>query len=347
MKRIVIFSIVLVNVLVLIIASVSIKYQVNINSSLSRLNDNQIRVYNPSGFKQSEMEQAHQVEGIEDIYFDNRNLFPTFLIEEGNTKFDARGISIEEDNLYQQNLNYIAGGKLTDEYQVIIAKSLADKLVALRGLNDYQSLIGTEFVKGLTIVGVYPDTKDFNEREETLQYRVDKDTIVPIKSSSFINSFMLFNRGAELDSTTAINHYNLMIQSSYEDNDQYGIVVNNYTDQDPSNDDATLTVNYEESMENGAEGLIDPKSEEYGQTFNQYAFINTDEADRDNVVEQLYSMYPDAIILTSDTKYSDIKNTELFYIIFILIAVTLESLILIPIIKNGKQRHNRNVEILK
>lgn len=347
MKRIVIFSIVLVNVLVLIIASVSIKYQVNINSSLSRLNDNQIRVYNPSGFKQSEMEQAHQVEGIEDIYFDNRNLFPTFLIEEGNTKFDARGISIEEDNLYQQNLNYIAGGKLTDEYQVIIAKSLADKLVALRGLNDYQSLIGTEFVKGLTIVGVYPDTKDFNEREETLQYRVDKDTIVPIKSSSFINSFMLFNRGAELDSTTAINHYNLMIQSSYEDNDQYGIVVNNYTDQDPSNDDATLTVNYEESMENGAEGLIDPKSEEYGQTFNQYAFINTDEADRDNVVEQLYSMYPDAIILTSDTKYSDIKNTELFYIIFILIAVTLEALILIPIIKNGKQRHNRNVEILK
>lgn len=347
MRKIVIFSIVLINILVLTIASVSIKYQANINSSLSRLNDNQIRVYNPGGFKQSEMDQTSEIEGIEDVYFDNRNLFPTFIIEEGYTKFDARGISIEEDNVYQQNLNYIAGDELTDEYQVIITQSLADHLIALRGLVDYQSLIGTEFVKGLTIVGVYPDSDDFYMSEGDLSYQVDGNTIVSNKVNHYFNSFMLFNDGAELDFTKAINQYNLKVQSNYEDNNKYEIVVNNYTDQDPSNDDDTLTVNYEESIENGAEGLIDPESDEYGQTFNQYAFINTEETNRDIVVEQLYNMYPDAVIQTNDTKYSDIKNTGLFYVTFILIAVILEALILVPIIKNGKQRYNQNVEVLK
>ncbi len=336
MQKKIILSLIAVNLYVLVFAGLRIDYGQQVTANVSRLDDNQIRMYNKLGFTLEQMEQLEKVDGIDQIVFDNRNIFPRFEIEFDTALVSARGISIEEDNKAIRDLDYVAGTFPTEEYQVIVAQSLADILLEGFELDDIDKLIGHEFVKGLTIVGVYKDTKDTSIEEFDTSFIQEEDkSFKEVKNYNLQNSFMFFNRGTEISKDEIIRSINTDVMWDYESNGQYDIIVDTLNDNDPNNDQEPFSVNYEESVANGAKGLIDPETKVYGDTINQYAFINTSN-DRDKVVTSLQKQFPDAAIITSDTKYNDIINTIPNWFKFILAAIVLELLIFVPAIRKGK-----------
>lgn len=336
MQKKIIISFIAVNMFILVFALLRIDFGQTVTTSLSRLDDNQIRVYNKYGFTLEQMKQIEMMDGIDQVTFDNRNIFPRFEIELESILVNARGISIDEGNKTIRDLDYIAGTFPTEEYQVIVAQSLADVLVEGFELSNLDQLIGHEFVKGLTIVGVYEDTKDTTVEVVGEGYTPQDDgSFTKTRTYTFENSFMLFNRGREIDKDYIVQQINEDISNQYYFNGQTDIVVSNFDDSDSSNDDEEYFINYEESVANGAKGLIDPETKEYGDTINQYAFI-TVEDNRDQVVTELEEQYPDAGIVTSDSKYSDAVNSTQNWIKFIGAAVVLELLIFIPVIRNRR-----------
>lgn len=351
MQKKVIISIIAVNVFIALMAFMLIDYSNRIESQFGMLNDNQIRMYNKGGFTTDEMEAVKLLDGVKAVTFNNRNIFPTYSISDSNgSLLNVSGITLEENNRYQKNLDYLAGSYLTDLYQVVITQSLADRLIANGIADDYEQLIGKEMVKGLKIVGVVADLPITETRVVDQYYTYEQGSSEAIDSYNIelYNSFLLFNAGREYDQTTELNKYNLDIYYDYQGKNRAESekIVDNYNDSDPSNDGDSYSpiVNYEESVANGATSLIDPNSTAYGKTFNQFASIDTS-GDRDQVATELSSIFPDAQIVTSDTTHKDISdqligdltNTTITWIKFVIIAVGLELLILVPTLKNGKK----------
>lgn len=342
MKKKIILSLVIVNLLVAVTAFVGIRYSYYISGQTNFLNDNQIRMYNSKGFTLEQMSALEQMNGVDKAIFDNRNIKPSFTLESENGVISISGDSIEEDNQAQKDLDFIAGTYLTDIYQVIITQTLADVLIEQGLASDYQDLIGKDMVKGLEIVGVYPDNKISNFRY--INYHVLPPTegeteYVESGDKEIDHGFMMFNRGKEYESELLIRDYNNNLAYNYEqknyDKNINSPYVFTYNDSDPANDDGPTMVNYEESVANGAEGLIDPETKAYGDEFNQYGFITTS-GDRDSLVAEISDFYPDAAIVTSDTKLNDIQGKTFAWIKFITFAIILEMFIFIPMIKNSK-----------
>lgn len=332
MQKKVIISVVAINVFIMLTVFVLMSDKDKIENQMNNLNDNQIRIYNEIGITLDQMEAIKNVDGVKNVTFNNRNIFPSYAITaENNSLVSITGMTIESDNEYQKKLDYIAGSYLTAKYQVVITKSLADELISEGIGSDYKSLIGKDLVNGLKIVGVYPDP-NYAQIEST-QYMedtelVDNKYVVPTRKS-FTNSFMLFNAGAPYDQLGPINIHNDRIAYKYEaDTQDYDTYVF---------DEERYDIDYKKSIANGAKNLIDPKTTEYGKTFNQFATINTGE-NRDAVVSSLKSILPDAAIVTSDTKLGDMINTKSMWLRVGLYAILLELLIIIPTIKNGKKR---------
>lgn len=332
MQKKVIISVVTINLFIILMAFILMSDENKIESQMNNLNDNQIRIYNKVGITLDQMKTIKNIDGVETANFNNRNIFPTYTItKENNSMVSVTGMTIESDNEYQKNLDYIAGSYLTEKYQVVITKSLADELIAGGTAKDYNSLIGKEMVKGLKIVGVYPDPNYAqNKTEQYLEQidRVDDKYIVPTETY-FTNSFMMFNAGHEYNQQDTINEYNNDVAYAYE------AKTNDYDTYVKSDDG--YDVDYNKSIANGAKNLIDPATSQYGKTFNQFATINTGD-DRDAVVSSLKTIFPDAAIITADTKLGDISNTKLTWLRFIMYAISLELLILVPTIKNGKKQ---------
>lgn len=340
MQKKIILSLITINLFVLAMAYVIVNYSSEVTSQFSTLNQNQIRIYNPRGFTIEEMEAVKLLDNVTDVTFDNRNIFPHYILDFDNgSSLEISGISIEEDNQYQKSVDYLAGSYLTSKYQVIITQSLADVLIETGLADDYQHLIGMDMVNGLEIVGVYPDMPSTKERSYNRIYEQTDDITGFIKRQdvSITNGFMLFNRGAENNKAAQIIDYNLNVAYKYEaQNKDWDRYIYNYNDTDESNDEAEYQINYEESVANGAEGLIDPATTAYGKVFNDYAFINTDD-NRDGVVEQLGQIFPEAAIVTSDTTFSSIQNPAYEWIKFGLVVIVLELFIFVPMFKNSKK----------
>lgn len=331
MQKKVIISIVTVNVFLALMAFVLISDGNKIENQMNNLNDNQIRMYNKAGFTLEEMKAVKKLDGVDTATFNNRNIFPTYnFLTENNSQITITGMTIEPDNEYQKNIDYIAGSYLTGKYQVVITKSLADELIAEGTAKDYNSLIGKDMVNGLKIVGVYPDP---NYSQVAVNYVKDNrlvvsDYVEPY-AKRFTNSFMLFNAGFTYKQQDAINEYNNTVAYAYENKtDDYDTYVHS---------DEYYEVDYKKSIANGAKNLIDPNTSQYGKTFNQFVTLNTGD-DRDAVVSSLKSIFPDAAVITADTKLGDIVDTKLTWLRFIMFAIPLELLILMPTIKNGKKR---------
>lgn len=340
MQKKVVISIIVVNIFVLAVIAMVMSYGNKIDSQYSVLNDDQIRIYNPRGFTIEEMKAVKLLDDTSEVIFDNRNIFPTYYLEfDYGSRLTAKGISIEEDNLYQQKIDYLAGSYLTAKYQVIISQSIADILITNGYAKDYDGLIGTDFVEGLEIVGVYPN---FDSTEK----RVFQKQIIPSDTESGYrevveerveNGFMLFNRGSENKMADEIMQYNINVAFDYEDETRdYERYIYNYNDSIESNDEAIYQVNYKESVANGAEGLIDPQTKVYGKKFNDYAFINTKQ-NRDQVVAKLAELFPEAVIITNDSKLFDAINQTRAILWFVMWLLIFEGFIFVPMNKNGKK----------
>lgn len=333
MQKKIILNIIVVNLFIAIMAWVGIDYSNRVSSEFATLNDNQIRVFNYKGFTLEQMKAIDLIDGVSQSIFDNRNIFPYYSIDVNEDMINARGISIEEDNQFQKQLEYIAGSYITDEYQVVITQSLADALIAGQIADDYQQLIDEELVTGLEIVGVTPDLKSTVAYNYTSNITEgdDRDSPYTVRThTNLSNGFLIFNRGKETEMEQEILNYNDWVHmNSYGTDEEYKYVTardsegNSYTD-------------YHASIENGASGLIDPETTEYGDVFNQFAFINVD-GDRQQVVSQLQNLLPDAAIVTSDTKLNDFENTKLVWIPFIIVAIILEIFIFYPHFKLKKR----------
>lgn len=339
MQKKIILSLITINLFVLAMAYVVVNYSSEVTSQFSTLNENQIRIYNPRGFTIEEMKAVKLLDGVTDVTFDNRNIFPYYnLYFDNGSSLEISGISLEEDNQYQKSIDYLAGSYLTSKYQVIVTQSLADVLIENGFADDYQNLIGVDMVKGLEIVGVYRDLPSTKEWSNNRRYEqnADKTSFIKIQDITVTNGFMLFNRGAENDMTSQIINYNLDVAYKYENKTKdWNRYIYYFNDSDESNDEDIYQVNYEESVANGAKGLIDPETTAYGKVFNDYAFINTSD-NRDTVVNQLAQIFPEAAIATSDTTFSSVQNPTFGWIKFILAVIMLESFIFIPTIRNSK-----------
>lgn len=335
MQKKVLISLIIVNLFVLALVVMVVNYQQAINSQFDILNDNQIRIYNRDGFTTAEMKELEQSAGVDEVVFDNRNIFPQYSIDFPNNNYlSVTGTSLEEDNQYQQQLDYLAGTYLTDVYQTIISQSLADYLIANTSATDYQQLIGSELVNGLEIVGVYPDlqTTEVLTSEQTWAPNQDGTGFSQQGKTWIENGFMLFNRGQAPEFDQAIASYNMQVANEYDIDGRY---VYNYNDSDKTNDNDSPYVNYEQSVANGAEHLIDPETKAYGPKFNNFGFINA--SDRDQVVATLSAEFPEAAIVTNDTKITDFQSQSTSIIIFLSVVLIFELFIFVPIFKYSKK----------
>lgn len=339
MQKKIIFSFIVLNVFVLTIIGIRLSYSNQINEQLQSLNDNQIRMYNPRGFTTTEMDAVSKLDNISDAVFDDRNIFPRYHLEANNFTLSIGGISVEENNQYQKELEYIAGSYLTDPYQVVITQSVADELINIRKLDSYDSLINTDLVDGLEIVGIYKDNSSVYKYLNFKDYEFDADTqsYITNPQETYENSFYIFNRGEEYDKDELIQRYNVEVMWDYQSSGDYNTVVDNMNDSDNTNDEGETTVNYEESVANGAKGLIDPNTDAYGDKFNQFAFIETNQDSKEQVVSKLQEMFPEAAVQTNQTTYSQLTNSMSNWLKLIIGIIILEIAVFVPMLRNSKK----------
>lgn len=344
MQKKVIISIITINLFIVIIG-LTISTQINkAEGVLSILNPNQIRVYNQKGITTDQMSKIEKLEGIETVDFINREIFQytyTYISsravadeQSGGEERSTTGLTIEKDNVFQQKLNYLAGSYLTGKGQMIIDQQFADVLKAAYGLENYDQLIGHK-VEKKEIVGVY-SKQSIADVTTTCDYtymNVDNSRYIPRCFININNGFLTFDLGEKKEQKYEINQANTMIAYNYEQETRdFDYFI--YTGDEYGNE----VVDYYTSNKRGVdEGIVDPESKEYGPTFNQYATINTGE-NREQVVSELKTLLPEAAIVTADTKISDIQNNTSSIIQFILIAISLELLIVVPTIRNGKKK---------
>lgn len=329
MQKKLLISIVAVNLFILSVIVLRMNYTSIYSEQLATLNQNQIRFYNETGLTETVMDAIEKSEGISQVEFDNQNLLPTYQIEGDDYGIIVTGVSLEEDNVYQQQLDYIAGSYLTKPYQVVISQSLGDVLVTVQNLSDYQQLIGSDLVTGLEIVGVYKDTPSVVTEHQSTFYDFDQESDKYIKNNNYniTNSFFLFNRGEEVSKDQVIYTYNQNVLHDYQRQEDFNTIVTN------EEEDGSVSIDYEQSVENGAIGLIDPQTTDYGPNFNQYGFVETTAGNRDNVVSELQKLLPEAVIQTSDTVYSDVTDSSNSWFKIIITSVLLELLIFVPVLK--------------
>lgn len=332
MQKKVILSIITINVLIGSMFLVIMQKEAEAESFFNFLNSNQVRVYNPPGFKLDEMENVKKMDGVEKATFINREIFPSYYmsIDSGLKSLSIMGITIESDNKYQQELDYLAGSYLTDKNQVIIDKSLADELITGGFASSYENLIGEYIGDNQEIVGVYPNSifYDLDNGYNWDSTKIVNDKYVAEQSLNFENSFMTFNTGEMYNKDQQISQYNDELVYFEEENSNKVV----YKD-----DGYNYVVDYDKSVANGMEGLVDPDSDEYGDTFNQYLTINVD-GEREQVVSNLKSLFPRAAVVTASTKVSEINNNRSEQINVVLMAVGLELIILVPVCYYGRRR---------
>lgn len=332
MQKKVILSIITINVLIGSMFLLIMQKEAEAESFFNILNSNQVRVYNPPGFKLDEMENVKKMDGVEKATFTNREIFPSYYmyIDSGLKSLSIMGIMIESDNKYQQELDYLAGSYLTDKNQVIIDKSLADELITGGFASSYENLIGEYIGDKQEIVGVYPNSisYDLDTGYNWDSTKIVNGKYVAEKSMNFENSFMTFNTGEMYYKDQQISQYNdELVFFEYENSNKVVYKEDGYD----------YVVDYDKSVANGLEGLVDPDSDEYGDTFNQYLTINVD-GDLEQVVSNLKSTFPRAAVVTASTKVSEINNNRSEQINVVLMAVGLELIILVPVCYYGRRR---------
>lgn len=330
MQKKTIISVVVVNILIGFIALLINFEEAKIESFFSILNSNQIRIYNQAGLTIKQMESIKAIEGVDQATFNNHDIFPTYSLsfDDDNKLVDVFGKTLETDNKYQQQLEFLAGSYLTAENQVIITESLANLLIENKVATSFENLIGVDLVENREIVGIYPD-------EITTSIEVSKADYPQVVGREYQvqlyfeceNSFMTFNQGVEYDKQFAIDTYNM----------EYVAYKAGNLDKVKYNDDDSYSLNYKKSVANGAVGLIDPNTTEYGDIFNQYATINVD-GDREQVVTELTTLLPEAAIVTADTKAKEVVSEHAGWRNFILLAIGLELLIVVPACYYGRKQ---------
>ncbi len=342
MKKLIIICILFVNIFVLIFLKGDIKYIDNMQTQIEILNENEIRMYNKGSYKLSEVAAIDAFPEIEEITYKNFSNYRFFTIENKNLSVDASGLIVDSNNQFQKELTYLSGTNLKESDEVVISQVLADVLIDEGYVDDYQSLIGKKISDDLEIVGIYeninlasyPDIFSYMEYDPNSKEPAEQITNIYIS-----NSFLTFNNELPDSSMYTIDDYNREVQYEYNRKGQYDVVVDNYNDSDETNDDVFPTVNYEESVANGAEGLIDPNSKEYGDSFNQFVTIYTkDKSNNEQVVTTLQKMFPNAVIITKDTKYSEIIDAQNKWTVLLIIVGILEAFIFIPMIRNERSK---------
>lgn len=330
MEKKTIISVVVVNILIGFIALLINFEEAKIESFFSILNSNQVRIYNQAGLTIKQMESIKAIEGVDQATFNNHDIFPTYSLsfDDDNKLVDVFGKTLETDNKYQQQLEFLAGSYLTAENQVIITESLANLLIENKVATSFENLIGVDLVENREIVGIYPD-------EITTSIEVSKADYPQVVGREYQvklyfeceNSFMTFNQGVEYDKQFAIDTYNM----------DYVAYKAGNLDKVKYNDDDSYSLNYKKSVANGAVGLIDPNTTEYGDIFNQYGIINVD-GDREQVVTELTTLLPEAAIVTADTKAKEVVTEHAGWRNFILLAISLEILIVVPACYYGRKQ---------
>lgn len=320
---------------------------------LEYLNDNHIKVYNEYGFKTTEQEIIKEIPGVDNAEFSNVPTIVHYFIGKytpsyNTMDYNVYGFSIPEDSKYQKELDFIDGTYLTDTDQVIITDTLAKGIAEFYG-TDIGNLIGSTFGNDLEIVGIYKDSdKDgsFTQIFPGSDFGEENDV--------YYNSFYTFNTQQQIPSELAINTVNDSLRSKLDmyEAEKLRTVCSPGTDEEyiqVSNETYYLWadyylfssgcfIDYDASVAAGISGLIDPNTTEYGEQFNQYLLLSVDEQRRDVIVEEIEKMFPNAAVVTNDTKYTDFKelNENKGIMIGSLVVITL--LILAPQIELKKRK---------
>lgn len=82
--------------------------------------------------------------------------------------------------------------------------------------------------------------------------------------------------------------------------------------------------------------LTESELEQYGGKFNQYGFIEVEPNQKSQVVSALQRIDQKQLILTNDSSIGNNRESTVTWLLIILLAICLELIVLVPIIKNAR-----------
>lgn len=327
-KKFFLISFVLINIFFLTILYVMFSLVSRFNTEVKYIADDTIYIANDYGYKTEYINDVNDMTNVSSSKFISDTSCNAGYNLENKKEKEMQYVWISSDCIYDNNsiqdsLKFLAGSPMNNKGEIIISSFAADWLIENNKAKSYEDLIGKKSDSGDEIVGVYEKQKSSND----YVYIADS---VNINISFQHASYKLADDSKNTNVEDAINDLNNILAYQYQDGYNYrnDYIVSSYEEGEGS------IIDYDASVAKGAKGLMDPKTDDYGDSFKTIGIIEvSDESKKQEVMDELEKSNSEQVILSSSSKLSDFRRVNLFFPVVIIAMVLVNIVLLFPYFK--------------
>ncbi len=300
MKKLLVTSFIVLNLCLVFAITFFTKYNHSVNQFFMGLADESLIATNDTAYTMEQKEKIKSIDGIGDVEYGNNKYSES---DYNNTIF-SNTISATGDRFPVQLLDEskfpLTSGELPhNSNEIIVSDQLAKQIEDDNNLN---SVIGTE-AEGYEIVGTYDGegfvrTSTFDKETEDENGKFSKKTI-NMFSGAFVKGL---DKNDLLDTEQVLSNKNL-IKAGYNGDEEYIL---------PEEDNHGQEIfDYERAKEDGLEGYEDPKTDKYGETYDDSAYIKIEDPnDMMEIKAEIVQIIPDVKFIDNTVRTFDVTDQK-------------------------------------